>query len=195
MAWSARTVPAMSANGMSGLSVARPTGVCAATGTAFVVGERFVATLVERAGQPGFERVDYSVRAWEGGARPEAPLRLFGSWRTTMPAGDREQRALMSDDELLELFEEMGGTTEPKHLAFRFVLALMLVRRRVLRMMGERRTGDKRAMLVRPRGESGETPAIEVADPGMDEATINEVIEQLGQVIGEDAGTAGGSPA
>lgn len=176
----------------SGLGIGRSTGVCAASGRALVVGDRYVATLVDRSGENAPVRLDYSLEAWAAGERPQAPDRMIGSWRTAMRASNAEPKQLLSDDELLELFEEMAGATEPKHLAFRYVLALMLIRRRQLRMVGERRHDGTSVLLVRPKLPVGgvaaltspEGPAMEVVDPGLDEATINDVIEQLGQVLG-----------
>ncbi len=177
----------MSFGTLNGIGVSKPSGKCAATGRAIEAGEAFVATLVERAGQAGLERQDFCAQAWSQGARPNAPARLFGNWRSVMPASTEQRKQLLSDEELLDLFEELGAATEPSRLAFRYVLGLMLVRRRVLRMVGERRSDGARAMLVRPRGASPDSTPIEVADPGMDEATINDVIEQVGSVVGGEA--------
>jgi hypothetical protein len=182
----------MSSGVTMGMGIGRSTGVCAASGTALGVGDRYVATLVERPGEAGVVRLDYSLEAWSRGDRPRSPDRLIGSWRTSMRASTAEPKQLLSDDELLELFEDMAGATESKHLAFRYVLALMLIRRRQLRMVGERRQDGKSVLLVRPKLPPGgmanltapEGPPMEVVDPGMDEATTNDVIEQLGQVLG-----------
>jgi hypothetical protein len=38
-------------------------------------------------------------------------------------------------------------------------------------------------MLVLPRGVGADQQPIEVVDPGLDEAAIAEVIEQVGQII------------
>jgi hypothetical protein len=190
----------MSSSVSTGMGIGRSTGVCAASGAALAVGDRYVATLVDRPGEQVPVRLDYSVEAWNGGARPCPPDRLIGSWRTSMRASAAESKQLLSDDELVELFEEMAGATEPKHLAFRYVLALMLIRRRMLRLVGERRHDGSSTLLVRPKLPPGgvanltgpEGDPMEVTDPGLDEATINDVIEQLGQVLGgPGASTAG----
>ena len=60
--------------------VARPTGVCAASGEPLEPGGPCIATLCEAEEGDGFDRLDYSVPAWESGARPD---RLFSFWRTT----------------------------------------------------------------------------------------------------------------
>jgi hypothetical protein len=164
--------------------VARSTGLCAATGTPFKEGDPFVAVLVERDGQAGLERLDYAASQWEGGARPQVPLRLFGFWRGTYQAQESKRQPLLGDAELLDLFEELGGSAEPKQVTFRYILALLLVRRRVLRVVGTR----PGVMSVVPRGagDMGREP-MNVVDPGLDEQAIADAIEQLGQVVATDA--------
>ena len=65
------------------------------------------------------------------------------------------------------------------------MLTLLLVRRRLLRMMGSKpKTQDRPAlMMVIPRGVGAEYQPIEVIDPGLDDAAVAEVIEQVGQII------------
>lgn len=193
------TVVAMTGSVSSGMSIGRSTGTCAASGRSLKVGDAYVATLVDRPGEQGAIRLDFSLDAWAAGGRPKAPDRVIGSWRTSMRAPSTESKQLLSDDELLELFEEMVAASEPKHFAFRYVLALMLIRRRQLRLIGEKQADGKGVLLVRrklPLGgvaalTSPEGPAMEVVDPGLDEATTIEVIEQLGQVLGGGADGAG----
>jgi hypothetical protein len=53
----------------------------------------------------------------------------------------------MDDEELLDLFESLEDANEPKKQAFRFLLALLLVRKRLLKYEGQR----PGLMLVRRR--------------------------------------------
>lgn len=144
-----------------------------------------MATLVERLGHPLLERMDFSLEAWARGARPTSPLRLFGVWRATMLPPDAKKQTLLSDPELLELFEELGGAIEPRQQAFRYLLALLLVRRRVLKMVGS----DAGRLLVQPKAlaNAPEGATIEVKDPGLTDEAIAQAIEQLGQVVGAPA--------
>jgi hypothetical protein len=162
---------------------ARSTGRCTASGTPFTEGDPFVAVLVERQGQPGLERQDFAAQAWEQGARPQPPLRVFGFWRGTFTPHETKKQPLLGDAELLDLFEELAAATEPKQVTFRYILALLLVRRRVLRVVSTR----PGVMMVVPRG-SGDTARepIAVADPGLDDQAIADAIEQLGQVVATD---------
>lgn len=163
----------------------RRTGVCAASGKVFVPGETYVAALLEKPAEQGegFERADYSIEAWESSGRPE---RLFAFWRATMTEGEPQGPRLIDDNELLSLFEQLDGATETKRLAFRYALALILVRKRALVMAGSR----KGLLLVQQRvtgpgsvARQATEPVIEVVDPGLDEATINEVTSQLESIM------------
>lgn len=177
-------------NVLTGLtySISRSTGRCAATDRELRVGEHHMAALAERAGQDGFERLDFSSDAWESGARPRAPWTLFASWRTTVPEPNARKSALLADDELLELFERLGDAIEPRRLAFRYLLALMLVRRRVLVYVGSRE-GVLRVKARQASGELPEAPVVQVADPKLDQETVESVMQQLGEIM-----AIGGSP-
>jgi hypothetical protein len=154
-----------------------------------------VAVLVERAGdeESGLERRDFKVAAWEKGARPKAPLKVFGHWRAKMqPPGAK--KGLIDDPSLLDLFEQLEGSEEASRVSFRYVLALILIRKKLLRYEGTCRDsagpGGGAVMMVRRATRSGETPAevVEVLDPKMDEAAVKEAVEQLGAVMAGSAG-------
>lgn len=175
------------------MEVSRPTGVCAATGGIIAPGDAFVAALVERA-DGSLERLDFALAAWEHGARPErndgSPALVIGFWRTTMPSRDAPKRQLIAPDELVDLFDQLAEATEPSRIVFRYIIALILVRKRLLRYEGSRQGTSGSVMLVRRKGEflppdrGGDGPPLtEVVDPGMDEQQVADAIEQLGQVI------------
>jgi hypothetical protein len=166
-------------NPLGGASFRSSSGRCAASGRAFVAGEAYVACLVESAtGELG--RADVSKDAWDGGFRPEG--RVFGNWKTSFRAHAAVKKALLSDDELTGLFEGLGDPTEAKQRSFRFVLALLLVRRRVMKVVGSR----DRALVLVPR-RAGEVPVeYVVPDPGMDDRAVADAIEQLSDVLAGD---------
>lgn len=168
-----------------GYPMSRCSGVCASSGRGFATGETYVAALIERDGQRGLERLDFGAEAWDQGARPAPPARLFGFWRAVFTPGEVKTSPLLGDAELLDLFEELAGASEPKQVSFRYFLTLLLIRRRLLRLMGTRAG----ALLVLPKGATGE-PQV-VADPGLDETAVSDAIEQLGQIIAVDEAPAG----
>jgi hypothetical protein len=156
-------------------------------------GESFVAVLTQSADSEDFVRLDYSAAAWTEGARPDKSVIILGFWRGVVPDPGAKKRLLIDDQSLLELFEQSGEEAEgsAERAAFRFVLSLILLRKRLLVQEGSK----GKTMLVRARGtpRPPEGPAyMEVADPGLDEGAIARVTEQLGAVL-SDGGVSEGA--
>lgn len=172
----------------SAYSFARPTGQCAFSGQAIPPRIEYTACLVESAEDDTLMREDVSLEAWESGERPE---RLFAFWRATMPSPEEKHNPFLGDDELMAIFEQLCESPEDsseQQSIFRFLLALLLLRKRLLRQDGSRAGDDgRRVMLLRRKGENKEeTQAIEVADPGLDEADAAEAAIALGQALRGD---------
>ncbi|MFK7883090.1 MAG: hypothetical protein AB8F26_02765 [Phycisphaerales bacterium] len=159
--------------------IVRKEDSCAATGRAFAPGDKQVAVLVELPDSESLSRLVFSAEAWDGGARPEAPAALFGYWRRI--AGEEKKQAdpMMSPDELFDLFEQLGESDQPRQISFRYLLALLLMRKRRLMYDGAI-PGDSACFRVkaRPGGQ-----LYEVVDPQMDESAVAEATEELGRVM------------
>lgn len=166
--------------------VSRPTRLCAATGRDIASGEQYVATLVEVPGEEELSRLDFSEEAWTAGARPQPPHMLFGFWRSVLDEDSKPERPLLEDDELLDLFEQLAETQDPKRLAFRYLLTLALIRKRLLIYEGGRpaniKSGTQGLMRVRRR-QGTENTLFDVIDPGLDDAAIEAATEQIGQIM------------
>jgi hypothetical protein len=171
----------------------RATGVCAATGVPLEPGAPCVVALAEvasqdeaNAGSPTglfLRRVEYSIDAWEamvqGGKRPEG---LYCFWRTTWSSG--QQRKMFVDDEtLLDIFNRLDADEAPQRQAFRFVLMLFLVRKRLLRVVGTRREGERETWLVNIRGTDPNSPPTAVVNPRLKDDDIREIAEQLSEIM------------
>ena len=179
-----------------------PTGsstrTCAATGEALGEGDHYTATLVETTTAEGatvLRRVDFSLPAWQGGARPAAPVRLIGSWRATVHAAGERVKPVLDDQAMLDLLEQIEPG-DSRRDGLRYVLALMLVRRRLL--VAEPSRGE--TLVLRRRGEAAEIAVrVEVKDPGLDEASLTNLIGELEQLAGNDgtelSGETPGTPA
>lgn len=184
----------MSALQRTGYESARPTHVCASTGRSFESGERYVATLTESAESDELVRFDFGAEAWEAGARPGPPV--IAVWRPT--EGDRGsgRSALLGTDDLLGLFEGMEAAEEGRAAVFRYLLALMLLRKRLFRVIDQRvgEHGRPVLQLVRRGGAKGIEPEVhEVVDPGMDEDAVAAGIEELGAVLAGGDADGGGA--
>src|SRR2546423_1519238 len=112
--------------GGGGYEVARPAGKCAVSGEPIAQGEKFMAALRET--PPGFERVDVSLAAWPQFDQKD----VVGFWQATMPASEQKRKMFVDDEVLCDLFERLKDTTDPPKLNFRFVLGLILMRKKML---------------------------------------------------------------
>jgi hypothetical protein len=171
----------------SSYSVSRASGVCAATQRPFTPDEVFVAALIETPGS-GLSRLDYSVDAWNAGARPPSPAAVVGFWKSHFHPNPQAKKNLLDDAELLELFDNLTGTSDAKQIRFRYMLALLLIRRRVIRVVATKRTKEGTVMSIYRRGETADKgPPSEVIDPGLDDISIADAMEQLAQLMDTDA--------
>ncbi len=165
----------------------RFSGVCAATQEVIQTSQEFVAALVDavdEAGQPIVRRVDYSAVQWDRGARPEA---LICFWRSFAPApGDRKQ-TFVDDETLLEMVQRMADETDARRRGFRWILALVLLRRKVIRLDGIVHEDGVEYWAFRPRGSDAESLPIRIANPGVRADEMRELADQLGEVIRADA--------
>ncbi len=161
--------------------VSRPTGVCASTGESLAMNEPAMATLCEREDDEGFDRLDFSVEAWEQGDRPE---RLFSHWRYIVSDTDKKEKIGIDDAVLTDLFERLADDARPQRVAFRYILALVLLRKRKLKLVGREDAQDGEIWLLQFRGADGEPSRVN--NPGIAEEEIQDLSEQLGEILQGD---------
>src|ERR1700722_19230764 len=96
---------------------------CTVTGRELGAGERFYSALVEEGHQ--FVRRDFSTEAWHG-----PPPGAFSFWTGRVTTSQEKPKPRFDDDLLEECFHRLEGQTEPGRLNFRYVVALLLMRRK-----------------------------------------------------------------
>jgi hypothetical protein len=147
-----------------------------------------VVVLLERVDDEELDRLDFSLDAWDQGARPDDDRQIFATWRTEVPEPGKKQDPLISADGLVDLFEQLGGTDDSRRLAFRYVLALMLMRKRLLEYVGS----EDGHLLVLPKGSEDGAEPTRVHDPQaageLDESTLMQLAEQIEQVLESNDG-------
>jgi hypothetical protein len=99
---------------------------CAATGRELRPGEVIYSVLLDQAGK--LLRQDYALDAWQG-----PPAEAFSFWRTRVPADNESRRPRIDDDLLLDCLHRLEGQTEPDRVQFRYIVALLLLRRKRLK--------------------------------------------------------------
>lgn len=151
--------------------IARSARVCGVSGRPIEADRPFFSALVEEGEL--FRRRDFSAEAW-----PEVDKTPFFSyWKNKGWSADAGTRARPIDYErLLGFFDDLSGAEEPHRKLFRYVVALILSRRRVLRLDSVRKTldGDCLVLFDRRKNET-----LEVFAPDATAGQLKSVQEQL----------------
>ncbi|NBW96132.1 MAG: hypothetical protein EBR28_05240 [Planctomycetia bacterium] len=110
------------------LKLHRPHGCCHISGRAFAPGEPFYSALVRSRSGP--ERIDCASECWQG-----PPDSTLAWWRSLYPSAQSGGPELAPVDVLLDVLEQLEQ--QPADAALRYLLALELLRRRVLRIVDQ----------------------------------------------------------
>jgi len=169
-------------------NIARATGRCGACDRELQPGEEFVATVREL--PDDLRREDFCLSCWEAHPRDEAPdprgpHGLLGLWHSRVPKKQEKRRLFVDDELLVNFFERLAGPDvhrgEPVKASFRFVLALVLMRKKLLVYdRSEKLDGGREVWSMHLKGSDR---THEVLNPQMDEDRIAEVSGQLGQIL------------
>jgi hypothetical protein len=165
----------------SSQGVSRPTGRCAATGEEIPYSTPAVAALCEREEDEGFDRYDYSIGAWEQGSRPS---HLFSHWRYITPEEGKKPDIVIDEAVIIDLFERLEGDERPQRIAFRYIIALVLLRKRKLKLVGREEVEGGETWLLRWSGTQDEVA--KVHNPGIKEDEIHGLSDQLSDLLQGD---------
>ncbi len=161
---------------MADWEINRPLGECSGSGRKIEAGEEYYGALVQ--GEEGLQRRDFSSEYWER----EKP-QVYCFWKTKLAAPDEKRELFISDDMLMAFFERLANETDPEKLNFRFVLALVLMRKRRLKYDSTKMDGDREIWCLRMTGEKD---LVEVANPHLTEDQIEQLSSQIGQIFQAD---------
>lgn len=148
--------------------------LCASSGRELRPGERFYTVLLEEAGQ--FVRKDYSDDAWPG-----PPEGAIAYWRGRIPASGQPQRPTINDEWLADCFTHLGEAKEPAQKNFRYIVALLLMRRKRFKFEDIRKCDGEEYLLLR---DSKSGARHEVLDPHLADAEMASVQDEVFRVLG-----------
>jgi hypothetical protein len=160
---------------MTQYDLAAPARVCAATGRTLPPGERIVSVLTDDGGK--LVRQDFSADGWPG-----PPPNAVAHWQGKVPTATAPKRPAVNEPLLFDCFDHLAGQTEPNKVHFRYVVALLLMRRKRLKFEDVKRTADGGEVLVLRDTRGGKR--VEVRDPRLSEDEIEGVQAQVFQVLG-----------
>lgn len=176
--------------------VVKGRGVCAVGGETLSPGTPIVAALCEPDADAeasdalpgiGLVRRDYSLAAWNDAA---VPREVVCHWRSTVPEPTTAPRGL-DESVLLELLERLAERDDAAQAPLRLVVALVLLRRRRLRLVDRVGQGDEERWVLEHRPKDGVAWTVEVAARAVGDADAGEVAEALGELFGAEIDGAG----
>ena len=147
---------------------------CSITGRELKPGERYYSVLLEEGDK--FVRKDYSVEAWQG-----APEGAFSFWMGRLSPPQSKRRQPIDDEMLLDCFGRLEGQLEPNRIRFRYVVALLLMRRRRLRFEETRRDGPQEVLVLRCTRTGVRHP---VVNPDLTDEELAAVQDEVFQALG-----------
>ncbi len=154
-------------------AINKPVGQCHGTGRKIEYGEEYFGALVQT--EEGLQRRDFCADYWES-QKPQT----FCHWKTRLPQPGQKKQLFVDDQMLMAFFERLEQETEPQKVNFRFVLALILMRKRILKYEDTRTDGDKEIWVLRTVGDRQN---VEVINPHLDEGQIEELSSQIGEIL------------
>ena len=146
---------------------------CATCERTFDEREKYFSALYDRTDT--FERKDYCMACWEGDT-----AEMFSFWQTEVPAKEEKQKLLVDDDVLLDFFGRLEGASDELKVNFRYILSLVLMRKKLLRFRDVKRTDAGEFLVMQLRGEK---TTIDVLNPQLDEEKIAHVTEEVGKIL------------
>jgi hypothetical protein len=164
---------------MSDWEVDKPLGQCYGTGRKIEHGEEYFGALIEV--EDGLQRRDYCADYWDG-EKPE----VFCYWKSRLPQPDEKKQIFIDDNMLMAFFERLENETEQEKVNFRFVLALILMRKRRLKYDATRYEEDKEIWRLKIVGDKSTTNLVEVINPHLDDEQVKQLSSQIGQILHTD---------
>ena len=154
--------------------------LCQACARQFGVGDEYYSAVVEVEGEQVFARHDFCPDCW----KPDA-AEYFSFWKTRVPEPEQPRRRgpqLVDLGRLMQLFEHLDDAQEDHALRFRYVLALVLMRKRRLKVVSSRRLAGGRGEELTLR-EPGTDRRHLVRAPSISDSEIRTVSDRLRDVL------------
>jgi hypothetical protein len=140
-----------------------------------------------------FCRQNYCEACWQSNPNPASAPGVFSHWKTAVPEPNRKPKLLVDDHVLIDLFARLGEQNDLSGVRFRFVMALLLMRKRILRYEGSEILSPERRSVLNLADEKSELwrmtlrgEAVEVINPVLTPDQISEVSEQISTILAEN---------
>ena len=164
---------------MDDWEINKPLGQCCGSGRKIEYGEEYFGALVETGEE--LQRRDFCADYWE----KEKPS-VFCYWKSRLPDPGQKKQIFVDDQMLMAFFERLQKETEQEKVNFRFVLALILMRKRRLKYDTTKVEEGKEIWRLKIVGDKSAESRIEVINPRLDEEQIGQLSSQIGEILQTD---------
>ena len=164
---------------MDDWEINKPLGQCYGSGRKIEHGEEYFGALV--VAEEGLQRRDFCADYWES-EKPD----VFCYWKTKLPEPGHRKQLFVDDQMLMAFFERLARETDQEKVNFRFVLTLILMRKRLLKYDESRTEDGKEIWRLRIPGDRSAEGRAEVVNPHLDEEQIEQLSSQIGEILHTD---------
>ena len=161
---------------MAEWQISKSQGQCFGTEQPIAPKEEFFAALVEV--EDHFERRDYCCDYWN-----EHKPQVYCYWKSKYPDSDEKKQLLIDDEMLMSFFERLAEETDPDKINFRFVLTLILMRKRKLKYDSSRIEEGQEIWAMRVAGQKR---IVDVINPHLNEDQIEQLSSQMSEIMQVD---------
>lgn len=153
--------------------IARGQGKCMSCEKLLKEDDIFFSALLESGDQ--FTRKDFCPECWESQKEP-----VFSFWKTRVAKKGAQVRPMVDNEVLLDFFRRLEPESEPAKVNFRYLLGLILMRKKVLKFEDIARESGQEFLVLR---QTGDQARHRVLDPKLPEEELEKLKDNLHQVL------------
>jgi hypothetical protein len=120
-------------------------------------------------------RVDYHSACWIG-----PPPEGIGYWKSKVPLSERKRTMVVDDETLFALFTRLEGASDSDQLNLRYVIALLLMRRKRLKFDSVEQVDSVNYLVL---NDAQSKQHFRVVDPHLDDESITAVQQEIMRLL------------
>jgi len=159
-------------------NIAKSERRCARCGRGFSEEEEYYSALYDTGAE--FERRDFCTACWEAPDTPPSG-EPFSFWKAEVPKADQPKKLFVDNNVIFDFFCRLASEEDqPVKRNFRYILGLMLMRKKRLKLKDVLRQNGKEYLVLR-RSRTKEMHR--VLDPKLTEEELLQVRAELTQIL------------
>ncbi len=123
-----------------------------------------------------FIRKDFCPECWDRQDRAQ----IYSFWKTRCVPKEEKVRKFVDDSVIMDFFLRLQNAEDAAKKNFRYVLALLLMRKKLLKFEDVKKGDGGEALILR---DPVENRVFEVYNPQLAEEQIQQVTEEVGQIL------------